>query len=293
MASHDSPSHTHSHEHTERNFREFFNKSAASYEKGSGNTTRNVATEIVQVYLTDLPKNPRILDNACGPAILTEELLKAYPNASVDAVDLAPGMIDVVKGMIQANGWEDQVRTDVMNGCDLKLPDNVFDASVTNFGIFMMEPSEKAGSEIYRTLKEGGLAVITTWKKVGWPAILDEIAKSLRPGKEPFRMPKLEKWFLRDTLEDTMKQAGLKDVQLTEFPTGIWKMKGEEEQFTGKMASMIGMLLGDQWTPEEKEKLQPGFDEIIANKDQRDRLFIEKDGILGVEMIAWIGVGRK
>ena len=281
------------HSHVGHNLKAFFNDRAKSYEKGSGGVTRSVATYIVHECLSNLPPNARVLDNACGPAIVTEELLKVHPTSNIDAVDNSEGMIEVVKEMITAQGWEGKVRTDIMEGCDLKLPDDVFDASVTNFGIFMMNPAAKGASEIYRTLKVGGKAVITTWKYVGWPAVLTEIEKTIRPGGKPFGMPELEKWKHRETLEELMKGCGLKDVELSEYPTCIWRLQGDEEEYTKGMAQMIGMMIGDQWTTTEKGKIQSCMDELIADDQRKAKFFVEKDGVLGIEMIAWVGVGRK
>ena len=272
---------------------DFFNERAAKYEKGSGGCTRYVANHVVDAYLPNLPPNARVLDNACGPAILTDELLKVHPTAVIDAVDASEGMIDVVKGLIPAQGWDRNVRTQVMDGRELKFPDDTFDASITNFAIFLFDPAIKGTQEIYRTLKENGVAVITAWKQVGWRSLLTEIEKGIRPGKKPFSMPTMEKWLRKETLEEVMTGCGLKDVQLREYETAIWRLNGEEDDFTKVLSQMIGMMIGEQWTKEEKEKLQGGMDEIIADEQRRSELFLEKDGILGLEMIAWIGVGTK
>lgn len=286
-------SHMDHHHHSKLNLTDFYNDRAKNYEKGSGGVTRSVATHIVKTHLADLPPNARVLDNACGPAIVADELLKIQPTASIDAVDVSEGMINVVKGLILAQGWEGKVRTDLMNGCDLRFPDQVFDASVTNFGIFMFEPATKGASEIYRTLKDGGVAVVTTWKRVGWRPLLAEIEKVIRPGKESFNMPSLEKWSRKETLEDVMKSGGFQDVQVSEFETAICRLKGEEEDFAKGMAQMITGIIGEQWTEEEKQKLQGEMETVIADKERRDRLFIEKDGVFGLEMIAFVGVGTK
>ena len=272
---------------------DFYNDRAKEYEKGSGGCTRRVATHVVHAYLSDLPSNARVLDNACGPAIFTDELLKVHPTANADAVDASEGMIDVVRGLIPTQGWDGRVHTDVMDGCDLRFPDNTFDASVTNFGIFLFDPAIKGVNEIYRTLKEGGVAVITTWKHAGWRPLLVEIEKAIRAGEKPFSLPTLEKWLHKETLEEVMNGCGLKNVQIGEYETAIWRLPGEEDDFTKVMSQMIGVMIGDQWTKEEKEKIQGGMAQIIADEQRRSRFFIEKDGVLGLKMIAWVGVGRK
>ena len=51
-----------------------------------------------------------------------------------------------------------------MSGQDLKFGDSTFDVSVTNFGIFFFPDPVAGASEIRRTLKEGGMAVVTCWR---------------------------------------------------------------------------------------------------------------------------------
>jgi ubiquinone/menaquinone biosynthesis C-methylase UbiE len=61
----------------------------------------------------------------------------------------------------RSNGWASNVSAAVMSGQDLKFGDSTFDASVANFGIFFFPNLMANANEIRRTLKEGGMAVVT------------------------------------------------------------------------------------------------------------------------------------
>jgi ubiquinone/menaquinone biosynthesis C-methylase UbiE len=57
---------------------------------------------------------------------------------------------------------------------DLTFPDEMFTHSFTNFAIFSLPDNEaaRAASHIYRTLKPGGTAAITTWAEAPQREIL-------------------------------------------------------------------------------------------------------------------------
>ncbi|KAL9122047.1 MAG: hypothetical protein Q9187_001394 [Circinaria calcarea] len=95
------------------------------------------------------------------------ELLKAYPNAHIHAADVAPGMVSLVDTVVAFHGWKDRVETAVMDGMSLGYADGTFDASITNFGIFFFPDPVEGARKICRTLKPGGKAAVTCWKKGG------------------------------------------------------------------------------------------------------------------------------
>lgn len=98
--------------------------------------------------------------------MVTEVISKAYPDAHVYAADVAPDMIALLENLINKNGWQDRVKTGVMNGVSLSYVDQIFDVSITNFGIFFYFDPIIGAKELYRTLKTGGKEVVTCWKEV-------------------------------------------------------------------------------------------------------------------------------
>ncbi|KAG7006626.1 hypothetical protein G7Y79_00013g033980 [Physcia stellaris] len=69
----------------------------------------------------------------------------------------------------------------LMSGEHLSFPSCTFSASLTNFAIFMMSPPSRAASEIHRTLKPGGVAIVSTWRTAGWPRLLRAIQTTYYP----------------------------------------------------------------------------------------------------------------
>jgi ubiquinone/menaquinone biosynthesis C-methylase UbiE len=76
-----------------------------------------------------------ILDNACGPGIVSEQIKLLYPDAKILATDLAPGMIKEVQNAIKTNGWC-EIKTEILDGRDLAtLKDGTFTHVITNLGM--------------------------------------------------------------------------------------------------------------------------------------------------------------
>ena len=149
---------------TPSNLLSSFSKSATTYERRIGRATRAIATHIVTSILPTLPTHALILDNACGTGAIASAVLQHYPSAQIHCVDASPDMVNIMHAEIRSNGWSSNVSTAVMSGQNLKFDDSTFDASVTNFGIFFFPDPVAGAREIKRTLKEGGMAVVTCWR---------------------------------------------------------------------------------------------------------------------------------
>lgn len=63
-----------------------FDHSGDKYERRIGGRTRTVAKHIL-LLLLDLSPRPTVLDNACGTAAFTHEIIEGSSEAHVDAVD--------------------------------------------------------------------------------------------------------------------------------------------------------------------------------------------------------------
>src|SRR5690606_8037008 len=125
--------------------------------------------------LLDLPQlstlsspDAHLLDNACGPGIVTEEIAKrcatkgaAFP--TVSAVDAAQKMVDLGRKRFEGTEHAAKVTFQQMPGEELDFPDGTFSHSVTNLGILFFADGDAGAREIYRTLKPGGVAVVTSW----------------------------------------------------------------------------------------------------------------------------------
>ncbi len=107
-----------------------------------------------------------ILDNACGSGIVTEEVKLQHSGARIMATDLSSEMINEVKQRIQAGSWNN-VETETLDVRNLSsIQDNTFTHVFTNLGLPVpgdLTSSFKVTAEIFRVLKPGGVALISTW----------------------------------------------------------------------------------------------------------------------------------
>ena len=264
-----------------------FTELAKSYDRFAGTCIRSVSGYAVSILPHPLQPNARVLDNACGTGLLTRELLKKYPDVNVDAVDLAPGMIQGVHSLIQNRHWEGKVEATVMNGLDLKFPDNRFDASFTMFAIFFL--GEKGAKEIYRTLRTGGVAVVSTWEYVGWMPILHEVQKIAKPGQELLVIPLMEEWKGKEILVETLQKGGFEEVQVLQRKSLATAENDEElaDLLIGAFSSMTKQVWGEEGMNGMKEPLQ----EVL--KTQREKWVVEEDGKVGIRMNAWVAIATK
>ncbi|PQE33077.1 Methyltransferase type 11 protein [Rutstroemia sp. NJR-2017a WRK4] len=266
-----------------------FNTHAATYDRRTGGTTLRIIKHIVPLLADHMPEHPIVLDNACGPGFAAAAIVTAYPNSHVYAADAAPGMISIAAEVVKENGWENKIETAVMNGMDLQYPDEKFDISITNFGIFFFPDPNKGAREIYRTLKHGGRAVVTSWKKMDFIPILHMVQAIIKPGSKPSAPPGMVQWTLKETLESNLRDGGFEDVQVHEREV-MWWNKGFHEAAVGLTDNFVFMV-GDDWSEEDKGQILPVTEQIL--KEQVGGLVVESDGMVGCHMSAWVAMAVK
>ncbi|NNH69073.1 methyltransferase domain-containing protein [Nocardia uniformis] len=133
--------------------------------EGYDDLTAEMMLPFAQIALDSAePKSDaRVLDVAAGPGTLT--LPAAARVARVDAVDFSPSMIERLRGHVRDAGLGN-VEAQVGDGQRLPFPDNEFDTAFSMFGL-MFFPDRAAGfSELFRVLKPGGGAVVSSWAPI-------------------------------------------------------------------------------------------------------------------------------
>jgi ubiquinone/menaquinone biosynthesis C-methylase UbiE len=102
----------------------------------------------------------RALDIGCGPGLIS--LALAERGYGVDAIDIAPAMINMTRQLLGEAGLGRRVRAIEGDVRNLKFPDNSFDV-VLAVGVTEWLPSlQQPMSEIARVLRPGGYAIITS-----------------------------------------------------------------------------------------------------------------------------------
>jgi ubiquinone/menaquinone biosynthesis C-methylase UbiE len=312
---------------TSRGSSTFHSTHSNNYDKMASNSTFSIA----KIALTDpifasFPITPSsyILDNACGTGIVTSLIKSQHPHVRILGTDLAPGMIETFKAKATKEGWEN-VETKIVDSRNLEgVEDEVFSHVVTNFG-FMPGTEDTSGpqkiaKEIWRTMDEGGVAVVTTWAGLLPPfLVIRELCSTsfgprMRMGSKGQADNKVERNFT-DALEAAALRIRPNDKPFTweapeEWATGSWLMKqledvgfgnhvtvkrAEGRMDAGSLEELVNNLMGvkdmfyKEYSEEEVARLQGVLKEEVKNLEAYD----EREGSVGIKMVAWVGFAWK
>jgi len=170
----------------------------------------------------------KVLDVACGPGTLSLLIHKTAHN--IQAIDFSQGMLDCFNQEILYHGIQN-IRTCLMDGQNLTFADNEFNWAYSIFGLMFFPDRVKGFREIYRTLKPGGRAVVTSWAPVSDSTLMQMIFGTIGAG---FSLAQENKSSSLLNLEDPdhfkheMQQAGFAHVAVTHFD-GSWVVTDIEE----------------------------------------------------------------
>ncbi|KAH8893582.1 S-adenosyl-L-methionine-dependent methyltransferase [Thozetella sp. PMI_491] len=260
---------------------QLFNDWGAMYEKSAGGCTLAVGRRVLD-SMPPLDESSVVLDNACGTGLVAAEVHLRAQEAVVHAVDVSQSMIDVARAKFVA---QPKVHCALMAGEELSFPNDTFTHSVTNLGILFFSDPAKGASHIYRTLKPGGVAGVTSWSKLGYLEPVQQAQRELHPDTPLFQVPIPDSWFRPAHMEKIMKDAGFDKVTVTE--TNVYFLVDSLPFFFN---SVVGksISLGD----EEFSRLRELFMEKVKLKATP---YTKEDGTegLGVPMTAIVAICEK
>ena len=104
-------------------------------------------------------KPTTILDIATGTGDFAISASK-YTNATITGIDISQGMLDVGVEKINKKGLTDRIKLQLADSENLPFHDNSYEAVTAGFGVRNFEDLNKGLSEMYRTLKSGGIIAI-------------------------------------------------------------------------------------------------------------------------------------
>ena len=234
---------------------------AKTYNQRTGGCNIILANHLISLTIPSLHPpastlNLRILDNACGPMVLTTQSLlnptiTSHPFVHISAVDLSADFIIHNRALLSSPNtatWNTngrKVDTAEMDGTDLQFPDSTFDLSFTSLGIFAFPDPVKGARELYRTLKPGGVTAATTWKRCDWLPLLHEIESVMRPGQPKTTFPFLDPWRVPSKLAQTLRDGGFQRVEEREIETVSWWDDVESAAYW--ISATLKMMVGRSW----------------------------------------------
>jgi ubiquinone/menaquinone biosynthesis C-methylase UbiE len=224
-----------------------------------------------------------VLDNACGTAIVTDEIIRLSRQSGLDAipqihaVDVAPNMVKMATAKLQFLGAGDKATAATMPGEALTFTDETFTHSITNCGILFFKDSKSGAHEIYRTLKPGGTAIVTSWRKFDFfRTVVIPAQKAVRPNDEPFPRPMKQPWYDPEFVEGVVREAGFEDVVIEEKIVTYGAR--DAEAVVEMLVSQLEFFVKDTWTSEEKRVFREEIGRLVKMHGERRELADGSEG---------------
>lgn len=290
--------------------KEIFDHGAADYEASTGGCTRDLARHMLAL-VPPITSNSIIHDNACGTGIVAQEIvassiLAAHPgpdfSLTIHCTDKSENMIRMAqegfKGCQSANDMQAafprvNIEFGAMPSEKLDFTDEYFTHSFTNCGILWFDDGIAGAKEILRTLKPGGIAVMSSWKEMPIFDVVREAQRACGQSEPLFKPPVNEKWHDAGYLKSVLKEAGFGAVETVER---IVHFAGSD------VSDMCGHLMGllrqlrMEWSGEEEAKFRKQL-EIAADKAtvslKRPDVEGKVEDLVGIAMVGLVAVARK
>ena len=185
----------------------------AAYELSMGRWSRRLAPLFLQ--FTNIKAASRILDVGCGIGSLSFVLREAFPDASITGLDYSQAFVDHAR----SRAGDGNLHFERGDAAALAYGDAQFDATLSLLVLNFVPAAEKAGIEMKRVTKPGGVVSAAVWDFKGGLTFLRVLADTvavLDTSGEAFRSQQFSAPLTAPgELASAWSKMGLKDVAQT------------------------------------------------------------------------------
>lgn len=197
-------------------------------------------------------------DTAAGPGIGAAALVAALPKDQLPKEVLVSDnnamMMVAAKDSLSFSPLPD-VQCKELDSHDLSsVPDDYFTHSIDNFSIFTFSRPVSAVRETYRTLKPGGLAVVTCWRRFPAVLIVQSAQKKIRSDLPLMATPGPQ-FCEEGILQKSIEEAGFTKDKIAVYDEVL--VVKDAENVAGITALMSGPMMAKArkgYTAEEEAK---------------------------------------
>ncbi|RKK80780.1 hypothetical protein BFJ71_g15828 [Fusarium oxysporum] len=263
-----------------------FDADAAEYRNLAEKVTSDIATAALR-HISPFKSDMRVLDAACGTGAATIAITdlarqQSLPSPSVVGIDVAEGMVKTYQAKFGSEAWP-TVSSMVQDAQKMEaFGEALFDLVFMNFGLMHVPDGVACMKEIYRVLRPGGRALVTTWKSAGVAKIAQGAARAL--GVDYVTSPIKDGWDTKERLLSVVEAGGFRteNVKVAIEQTTI--EKGDGEGIVKSMSSSFWRPSVEDWRAEDKQRWTAAV---------RAQLTPEQRRTGSVSMVAWICVAKK
>ncbi|KAI1167356.1 S-adenosyl-L-methionine-dependent methyltransferase [Nemania serpens] len=241
---------------------DYFSKFASIYVRQTGHSTLDILAdaiaEHVQTSVHPIGPDSVVHDTASGPGIgvaaLVARLAKDQLPKQMLVSDNVAMMVSAARDSLVASPLP-HVKCQELDSQDLSLiPDNYFTHSIDNFSIFTFTRPADAVRESYRTLRPGGLAVVTCWRRFAPMFIVHAAQKKIRPDLPLMPTPSPD-FYEEGVLQRVVEEGGFAKEKITVFDKVL--VVNDDENVAGLTMLMSGPMMGkarEGYTGEEQAR---------------------------------------
>ncbi|KAL1870150.1 hypothetical protein Daus18300_005214 [Diaporthe australafricana] len=222
------------------------------------NILADVITENVQTSANPLGPDSVVHDTAAGPGIGAAALVARLPKDQLPkellVSDNVAMMVSAARDSLVASPLP-HVDCKELDSQDLSsVADDYFTHSIDNFSIFTFVRPVDAVRETYRTLRPGGLAIVTCWRRFAPMFIVHATQKKIRPDLPLMPTPSPE-FYEEGVLQKKVEEGGFAKDNITVVDKVL--VVSDDENIAGLTMLMSGPMMNrarEGYTEEEEAK---------------------------------------
>jgi ubiquinone/menaquinone biosynthesis C-methylase UbiE len=226
-----------------------------------------------------------VLDVATGPGTLA--LAVAARVKKVHALDFSPAMLAELERAASASGLSN-VEAVVGDGQALPFPERMFDAAFSMFGLMFFPDRPQGFRELWRVLKPGGIAVVSSWAPVDESTLMQLMFGAIRAADPSRPAPAKDLLSLENSelFQQELETAGFEQVRIHTHQADFRVDAGGDELWERISRSSAPLVLMRKRLGEEAWQKQAA----IAREYVRNEL---ASGVTSLGTKAFLGVGYK
>ena len=150
---------------------------------------------------------------------ISVELARLHPGLKITLAAQESGMVDFLRMEMEGAGLDRKIELECCELDNLAFESSLFDLVIFMGAYFFLDEESRVLREIYRVLKEGGIAFVGGGYGKNTPqALIDEIANTSRDLNDQLGRRRVTV----GEVESMVKRAGLSDHARIEKEGGLW-----------------------------------------------------------------------